>query len=204
MNKKKKIIKRIFGIVSTILLLSLLTFESILIIDKATDYSLNFVSFRISAISSNSMASVSETNKDRLKDYKERIYKGDLIVSKVGVTYDEIKINDVIIYFNNETLVCHRVIKKLTQNDKDYLITQGDANDVSDGMILFNQVKGQVIDVIPKLGYLNLFITSPYGILSICLIILIVIISIFINEYLKSKEEKENNKQLVNKKEEEK
>ncbi len=184
----KKFFKVFFSSLITILLAGIIAFEVVVIVDQASQYNVDFVSYRISVVTSDSMSSIDPSNEDRLENYKERINKGDLIVSETNISYDHIKINDVIIYFNGKTLVCHRVINKFIEDNNEFLITQGDANNVSDGIISFKQVKGRVIDVIPYIGYVNLYLTSPYGILAICLVILIIIIALLINEFLKAKE----------------
>lgn len=184
----KKFFKVFFSSLITILLVGVIAFEVVVIIDQASQYNVDFVSYRISVVTSDSMSTIDSSNEDRLENYKERINKGDLIVSETNINYDDVKINDVIIYFNGKTLVCHRVINKFSEDNNEFLITQGDANNVSDGIIFFNQVKGRVIDVIPYIGYVNLYLTSPYGVLAICLVILIIIIALLINEFLKAKE----------------
>lgn len=188
----KKFFKVFFSSLITILLVGVIAFEVVVIVDQASQYNVDFVSYRISVVTSDSMSTIDPSNEDRLENYKERINKGDLIVSETNINYDNIKINDVIIYFNGKTLVCHRVINKFSEDNNEFLITQGDANNVSDGIITFNQVKGRVIDVIPYIGYVNLYLTSPYGVLAICLVILIIIIALLINEFLKAKENNEN------------
>lgn len=184
----KKFFKVFFSSLITILLVGVIAFEVVVIIDQASQYNVDFVSYRVSVVTSDSMSTIDPSNEDRLENYKERINKGDLIVSETNISYDDIKINDVIVYFNGKTLVCHRVINKFSEDNNEFLITQGDANNVSDGIISFNQVKGRVIDVIPYIGYVNLYLTSPYGVLAICSIILIIIIALLINEFLKAKE----------------
>ena len=188
----KKFFKVFFSSLITILLVGVIAFEVVVIVDQASQYNVDFVSYRISVVTSDSMSAIDPSNEDRLENYKERINKGDLIVSETNINYEDIKINDVIIYFNGKTLVCHRVINKFSEDNNEFLITQGDANNVSDGIISFNQVKGRVIDVIPYIGYVNLYLTSPYGVLAICLVILIIIIALLINEFLKAKENNEN------------
>lgn len=184
----KKFFKVFFSSLITILLVGVIAFEVVVIVDQASQYNVDFVTYRISVVTSDSMSTIDPSNEDRLENYKERINKGDLIVSETNINYDDIKINDVIIYFNGKTLVCHRVINKFIEDNNEFLITQGDANNVSDGIISFKQVKGRVIDVIPYIGYVNLYLTSPYGVLAICLVILIIIIALLINEFLKAKE----------------
>ena len=156
----KKFFKVFFSSLITILLVGVIAFEVVVIIDQASQYNVDFVSYRISVVTSDSMSTIDPSNEDRLENYKERINKGDLIVSETNINYDDIKINDVIIYFNGKTLVCHRVINKFSEDNNEFLITKGDANNVSDGIISFNQVKGRVIDVIPYIGYVNLYLTS--------------------------------------------
>ena len=93
-----------------------MTFECITIIDKSTNYNLSLFGDRISVISSNSMPYVNEVNKERLNGINDRYYKGDYIISHDYKSLDDIKINDVITYFNGTQLVCHKVVDKVIKN----------------------------------------------------------------------------------------
>lgn len=200
-KEKKGILSKILSFFGVLLLIGIISYEVMVIVDKATGYNMNFINYRTSVIVSDSMSFIDPTNEDRLKDYEERIYKGDLVVSTNKFNYEDIKINDVVVYFNGKTLVCHRVIDKVNKNNVNYLITQGDANNINDGLIPLTDVKGKVINVIHYLGYINLYLTSPYGIFAVISVIFIIIVFLLINEILKSKENKNNennNKEVIN------
>ena len=56
--------------------------------------------------------------------------------------------------------------------------------------VSFDSVKGKVVSVIPKIGYISLYLQSTYGIIGICSVLFIVFVSLFILEILKNKEKK--------------
>lgn len=105
--------KKVLSFVFWILLTLIVTFECITIIDKSTNYNLSLFGDRISVISSNSMPYVNEVKKERLNGINDRYYKGDYIISHEYKSLDDIKINDVITYFNGTQLVCHKVVNKV-------------------------------------------------------------------------------------------
>lgn len=179
--------KKVLSFVFWVLLALIVTFECITIIDKSTNYNLSLFGDRISVISSNSMSYVNEVNKERLNGINDRYYKGDYIISHEYKSFDDIKINDVITYFNGAQLVCHRVVDKVIKNGKYYVITQGDTNVSNDGLINYDLVKGKVIGSCRYLGYTTLYLQSPYGIFAICSIAFLVIVTLIINEAVNSK-----------------
>ena len=188
-HKNKTLRKRIGSFLLTIILLAFVSYEVIAIIDQNKGYSIPFIQNRVNVITTGSMSTVDKSNEERLKDFDERIYRGDLIFTTKIKSFDDIKINDVITYYNGVTLVCHRVVDKVVKEDSSsYVITQGDANNTIDGLIPYSWVRGKVINVVHYLGYVTLYIQSPYGIFAISFIALVIIVSLLINEILKSKE----------------
>lgn len=74
------------------------------------------------------------------------------------------EVGDIITFIDNDNmLVTHRIIKI---ND-DEIITQGDANNIHDKPISNEQIKGKVIKIVPKLGYIISFIQNPFFIVTI-------------------------------------
>lgn len=146
--------------------------------------------YRYSVIASNSMSYVNKVNEERLEGYKNQLQKGDIIFIEEYKSYEDIKVNDVVTYLNGTILVCHRVVEKVENEGKQCIITQGDANTNIDGFIEFSLVKGKVVSVIPKIGYISLYLQSTYGIIGICSVLFIVFASLFILEILKNKEKK--------------
>ena len=145
-NRFIKVICWILSIL--VILLAFLSISSS--IDKYTNYNTSFFGVRSSVITSNSMGSVDESmNKVDYLD-KGTLHRGDLIFTYEYKDYSDIKIGDIITYYNGETLVCHRVIDKVINNEVESVITQGDANNTNDGVIPYSLVKGKVVFFYPK------------------------------------------------------
>lgn len=88
---------------------------------------------------------------------------GDLIYVKETPT-DEIDVGDAITFVadSNNTVVTHRVVEVDRDGRKFY--TQGDANANRDGNpVLYENVLGVVEFSIPKLGYVSSYVTSETG-----------------------------------------
>lgn len=84
-------------------------------------------------------------------------YRGDIVVIDYDSRYD---INSVIQYKHEDIKVIHRIIGKETdENGKYYYITKGDNNNAQDNWRVYpDQIEGTVCGVIPKIGYLALFV----------------------------------------------
>jgi len=95
---------------------------------------------------------------------KPSINSGDIVVIK-SIQPDKLTIGDVITYKkNNKTLITHRVINIENVDNKIFLKTKGDDNNVSDEYIIEeDMILGKMIFKIPKLGYIGGFIRTPLG-----------------------------------------
>ena len=88
--------------------------------------------------------------------------KGDLILIKGIDNKEEINIGDVIVYSNVKGFTIHRVIEM----NKDSLVTKGDANNVKDSPVKYEEVVGKALTInnksfrIPFLGMIGLFINK--------------------------------------------
>jgi len=187
-KKKKSIGKKILSWIGWFFLAFLLVFILIKTIDRFTGYTWSILPVRSCVISSGSMSVVDESNKKRLEGYNDQLQKGDYIYYKPYKSYDEIQENDVVVYYNGSTLITHRVVQKSVQNGVNYIITQGDANNSNDGLIPYSWMRGKVVGKIPYIGYVTLYLISPYGLLAISSVVLIVVIWALVNELLKKKE----------------
>ena len=90
--------------------------------------------------------------------------KGDIVFMK-GIDKSELKVDDIIVYKNSsnskqiEGFTIHRIVKL---NEKT-LKTKGDANNVSDPLIRYEEVVGKTVNLfgkplrIPKLGSLTIW-----------------------------------------------
>ena len=102
----------------------------------------------------------------------------------------ELSVGDVITFYSSSIdtggyTVTHRIKEIIEENGVKKYITKGDNNAVPDeGNITFKDVVGKVHTVVPKLGYVQYFLSSTYGWL---LVILIPTLGIIIGDVLKLK-----------------
>lgn len=88
---------------------------------------------------------------------------------------------------DGETMVTHRVVS--VDPDSQTLITKGDANDVEDGAISFDQVFGETQFHLPYLGYIAINAKTPTGIIAVCGVLVGVILLNFIPAIIDAGEE---------------
>ncbi|MEG2869817.1 MAG: signal peptidase I [Terrisporobacter sp.] len=105
-------------------------------------------------------------------------YPGDMVVVKHKNKTD-IKLNDIVTFVDNEgVVVTHRIIEESSGG----YITKGDNNNIDDADILQkNNIIGEVKFHIPKLGYINNFLSDP-KIIAIEMIALAIFIFIYYKE----------------------
>ncbi|MBE6124113.1 MAG: signal peptidase I [Erysipelotrichaceae bacterium] len=94
----------------------------------------------------------------------------DLIVVKKQKEY---RVNDVVMYQKNGSLIVHRIIDISFDG---VITTQGDFNNTPDESITIKNIKGKVIYSVPKVGLIISFVTSPLGVL----IIIVVMIGLYL------------------------
>ena len=111
---------------------------------------------------------------------------GDLIYVK-AVDPETIQVGDVITFLVNEDLVkgTHRVVRVDRENQRFY--TKGDANDVEDPPVHYNNVVGVPQFSIPKLGYVSDFIQNPPGTYITLGAGLVLILLVFLPDMLRKK-----------------
>lgn len=86
--------------------------------------------------------------------------RGDLILIRGVASKEEIELDDIIVYKNQKGFTIHRVI----QLNEDTLVTKGDANNVKDEAIKYEDVIGELLTFndkpvrIPLLGSVSLLI----------------------------------------------
>ena len=107
----------------------------------------NFFSYTIFEIGSNSMSPTITTN--------------DLILVKIT---KDVKVDDVITFKENNSLITHRVISKTASG----YITKGDANNENDKNIGKSQIVGKVIKIYPGAGVWFKVFTTPKIIFLVC------------------------------------
>lgn len=108
-----------------------------------------------------------------------------LIIQKCG-NYDE---GDIITYIDaKNTLVTHRIIKI----DGTEITAKGDANNTCDPVFEEERIKGKVIAIIPKAGYVMNIIQNP-----MCIFVIIVV-TFILAERSYRKEQKKKNQNIEN------
>lgn len=84
----------------------------------------------------------------------------DLVVIEKTNDYG---IGDYVVYQENGILIVHEVIA----TDGEHFQTKGSANNAPDDPITFEQIRGEVIEVIPNAGPIVRYLQSPMGILIV-------------------------------------
>ncbi len=107
----------------------------------------------------------------------------DLLIIK---SQDSYEIDDIITYVDNENmLVTHRIIELNGTTVK----VKGDANNAADPEFNYERIKGKVIAIIPKLGYVVVFFQNP-----LCVICVVVLAFILLERsYAKKEQDATNN-----------
>jgi signal peptidase len=88
--------------------------------------------------------------------------RGDLILIKGVGGKEEIEIGDIVVYKNPQGFTIHRVI----QMREDTFITKGDANNVQDNPVRYEELVGKPVTFndktfrIPLLGKINIFVNK--------------------------------------------
>ena len=129
MNKLMKIVSDALQIILTIIIIiCIYSFISLNILGK--DY-VNYFSYTVFSIGSNSMAPTITTN--------------DLIIVKLTKNVEK---GDIITFKEDKVLVTHRIISETANG----YITKGDANNTEDKNVSNTSVIGKVVKILPNYG----------------------------------------------------
>ena len=190
-NKKHKILKKSLNIGLDILIGLLGILFLLGLVDKIMNNSA--LPIKTVVIATGSMSTKNEENEYLFENKLDnQIQVNDLIFLEKVNSLEDIKLYDIICYWNNSgERIVHRVVEK---NDE-YLTTRGDANNVNDDIeITLDRIVGKYNEgKIPGVGAVTFFLTSDYGISTIASILVISIIYSFV----KSSIDKEINKRLI-------
>lgn len=163
----QKTLKKIWNIVSTVLV-ALVVLCAVFLMGS------RLMGYRVYTVISGSM--------------EPELSVGDLLYVK-PVDPSTIKVGDDVTFVLNEDLVVatHRVIAVDTESK--HLHTKGIANDIEDAPVHFNNVLGVVDFSIPLLGYVSDFIQNPPGMYITIAAGAVLIILVFLPDFLPKKKE---------------
>ena len=176
----KKILKIIGETIIWIVIILMAGFSLLTAIDRFSGYNTSIGGYRIAAISSGSMSKVDSSNTDVI-EFGGKIKRGDCVIAKEVKSIDDLELYDV---------VCHRVVE--INIEENSVVTRGDANPTVDGMVKFSSVKGVVVNTVPSVGHIVLFLQSYYGLLAICASVFFISLGVLIYKILEDKEKKKN------------
>ena len=133
----------------------------------------------LEVVATPSMASVLPQNESHVREGDKPINVDDLIAVKRIDSLDEIKLYDIISYDNPDG---RNYIHRVVEIADSYVITQGDANNVDDGVkVTLDMIVGVYTGFqIPYIGTVTFYLQSDYGILGMsCLAYVIIAAEIY-------------------------
>lgn len=89
---------------------------------------------------------------------------GDMLLIKEQKEYNK---EDIVTFMDQQVLITHRIIEI---DPTQQVVTQGDSNNAADAPIGLEQIEGKVMLILPKIGYLPLFLKTKAGIFSLVVI----------------------------------
>lgn len=99
---------------------------------------------------------------------------GDLVIVK-KVNLSSIHTGDIIAFKNGNIVISHRVKEVINDSGTYKFKTKGDNNNVADDFIVNSDaIEGILVNKIPGLGSILLFLGKPIGLLMVILVIIIV------------------------------
>ena len=117
------------------------------------------------------------------------INKGDMVVVKKTNDY---KLTDIVTYIPKDGVketITHRIIR-YSEDREDYFIVKGDFNDHEDkDPISVDQIVGEVVLTIPKIGYVFEWFTRGGGIIYLVAIIVIAVAGVYFWNAMKPESE---------------
>ncbi len=90
------------------------------------------------------------------------IRAGDIAITR-PVSPDEVQVGDIVRFRQGKTAILHRVIEIQQENGKTIFITQGDNNNSADEPWEADQLEGELVLVIPKVGWVAIFLKQFIG-----------------------------------------
>lgn len=157
------------------MIIGILSITLLLLISSKSQKAFDLIGYRTYTVLSGSM--------------EPEFYPGDIVIVK-SKNKSELKVNDIVTFIDDGDIVTHRIMKETEEG----YITKGDNNDVEDATTLQNEnIIGEVLMDIPKLGYLMQFLSKPIVIAGE-LILLGIFIMIYSNTEQKEEKQKKEEK----------
>lgn len=165
-------LKKVCGILSTLLLLIMAVIAGALIIP-------HFFGYQTMAVLSGSM--------------EPKIGVGSITYVK-EVPFEELKVGDVIsFHMGSNTVVTHRIEE--LDSEKQEITTKGDANEVQDAeKVQADSIIGKVGFNLPYMGYISIYAKTPLGIAAICGIFIVLILLVFLPDVFSKEDENKEKK----------
>lgn len=172
-KEKTKILKRIMEIIAIILIYNII----LIIVSSINGKDFSILGYKAYIVDTNSM--------------EPTINVGDIVIVK-KVKEDKLKQGDVITFTEEGEVITHRITKVETEENGTQYVTKGDNNNTEDTFkIRYNDIIGEEILTIPRLGKTVQILDSKIIILIIILIILIfILVKIQKNEKIENRREK--------------
>lgn len=149
----EKVIKTIVNILTGVVLLAILVLLYGKISMKITGHNYsNYFGYTLFKVTTGSMGNAVKID--------------DVVIVKIK---SDIKENDIITYYDNNSFITHRV-KKIGNT---FITARGDANNTDDAPITKNQVIGKVVHVIKGLGIWQKVLSTPKILFSIFITLLL-------------------------------
>lgn len=166
-KKEESFLRKAGDFLFFVFLLFILSYPFCGTIDRYSGYRCPWFGLRNAVVRTGSMSTANKDN-TYLDETMKRIYPKDLVTLKEYSSYEEIKLYDVLAYVNPDGfLICHRVVALYTEKGKDWIVTRGDSNNVDDDSFTFEQTRGKVINVLPGVGPVIDFFSSPYLLMAV-------------------------------------
>lgn len=93
---------------------------------------------------------------------KPTLEAGDIVITR-DVSPKDIKVGDIVRFRNGSITIMHRVTEIYRSGTTTWVVTKGDNNNHADNPITADQVEGRVVAVIPKVGWVGIFIKNTIG-----------------------------------------
>lgn len=158
-NNKKNVILKILNIILKVTLTFIIIFLLFFIVRATVFKKYDIFGYRFYIIMSGSM--------------EPDIKTGDMIITKECNNYE---IGDVIAFKDANFVTAHRIVEISTEDGEKIFKTKGDNNNTADrNLVKSQQIKGKIVNKIPKVGKAVLYLKTHWIILVLLIGVIIII-----------------------------